>query len=447
MATIHAQPPESGLDAHQSTPIIPRRRTVIDVDEFVETRAAQRRRIDPEIISLLDSDEDEPEHGNSARRSIHEGGQRRPSRRSIFSPPPPAMPGGPLPPVPPIPAQYAEHTGYPVRPRAGRHAPPTPPAGVVRPIAQPLPFETVLQRYNRQRARQQRQQNQLNQIRQRGIAPFAAPPSHHTPNMGLGGALIAHNQRLTREERIRNQIRSATAFLFANEPVGGDEQWRPPAVIQHFPNPMGQSEDAYQRWYTHGHAPEPGFTFDFAPEETPATGPSANVIVIDDEMLESPGAGPSSHPANNTTMSTLLVCARCLDPLVLGEGGARKVWGLRCGHLLDGKCLDIISKVEEPAVAPEPSDTKGSNKGKGKGKGKAVESPPQLITTFDLASAPGIQDLVHLACLLSLSHPYQSRRLLLTLSVNGNVPSINVDACTSRSGRGANGRFGGMVLG
>ena len=96
---------------------------------------------------------------------------------------------------------------------------------------------------------------------------------------------------------------------------------------------------AYQPSFTHPATPQTGFTHNFgepellngssqAPYGTP-------VIVIDDD-----GASGSSQA------TATLVCARCLDPMVLpseessaDENKQRRIWALRCGHMLDGKCI------------------------------------------------------------------------------------------------------------
>ncbi|KAJ7913322.1 hypothetical protein B0H13DRAFT_2659705 [Mycena leptocephala] len=95
--------------------------------------------------------------------------------------------------------------------------------------------------------------------------------------------------------------------------------------------------------------------------------------------------------AEKEGVSTLLVCARCLDPLLVRSDGItdggeeearrRKVWGLRCGHLIDGKCFEELRKpveVEDPDsgaldARERPPSPEPEGKGKGKGKAKAPE--------------------------------------------------------------------------
>jgi hypothetical protein len=109
----------------------------------------------------------------------------------------------------------------------------------------------------------------------------------------------------------------------------------------------------YRVAYTHPYPPAPGFTHNF---ESPS--PSVTVIDVDEEP------GPSGKPAGSSSPSenlNTLVCARCLDPLVLGgssmseeERVRRRLWGLRCGHMLDGKCIAELMKPQ-PAPNIEPT--------------------------------------------------------------------------------------------
>lgn len=78
--------------------------------------------------------------------------------------------------------------------------------------------------------------------------------------------------------------------------------------------------------------PLPGFTNSFDLESLP--GP----IVVDDN-------GDVDKPI------TFFVCASCEDPLLVSgayESSADRVWALRCGHLLDQKCLDRSSIPTTP---------------------------------------------------------------------------------------------------
>ncbi|KAJ7190778.1 hypothetical protein GGX14DRAFT_482610 [Mycena pura] len=143
------------------------------------------------------------------------------------------------------------------------------------------------------------------------------------------------------------------------------------ALLRRWAGGATKDDEDYKKEWTHPGTPEAGFVFDFAPSEIlPAVNGKGKgkEVVIDVD-------------ADKEGVSTLLVCARCLDPLLLRsegitEGGEeearkRKVWALRCGHLIDGKCLDGLYKPLDDTNAPAALDVSDS-KGKGKGKGKAV---------------------------------------------------------------------------
>ena len=145
--------------------------------------------------------------------------------------------------------------------------------------------------------------------------------------------------------------------------------------------PYRLSSDKQVHWrpeYTHPEKAVPGFTHDFAPAEgdqSSASGSASPIIVLDEDEAGPSHAGSSS--ASATAVETTLVCARCLDPLVLAaphgasedERKKSRVWALRCGHMLDGKC---ISELYAP---PPPTPVVEEEPVKGKGKGKARADP------------------------------------------------------------------------
>jgi len=128
-----------------------------------------------------------------------------------------------------------------------------------------------------------------------------------------------------------------------------------------FGNDLAQirrTTNEYRIAYTHPYPPAPGFTHNF---ESPS--PLTSVIDVDDEPGPSTKASGSSSPSKNNENLNTLVCARCLDPLVLGGGSMpeeerirRRLWGLRCGHMFDGKCIAELMKPR-PVPDLEPVDT------------------------------------------------------------------------------------------
>jgi hypothetical protein len=415
----------------------------------------------PDVILLSDSDDDDfylthpVASGSNNTRSRPAAGLfshihrvtnnsctlRTAQRNRLFSPPPPPQDHN-IPAVPRVPRRYSGFTSLPMRQR-----PPPFPSPPVRARDQPFDFEANIRVANPTAGPSNANRNR----RRRPVGSLpdltAAPPSHHTPAMGLGGGLIslnraqANNQRRElRRDHLRQHSnnhgvigragsamrRLYTAIIgnnndeddlfgprddddypaiqmllaqdFGMEPVNDDDRFDHPArpyLLQEIlfrgrgrGHGRNQEED-YKSEYTHPGKAESGFSFDFAPSSPTEASSSSDAkgkanaapIVIDLEAMEvetdTPGAGSStvpSSPSGPLSLHTLLVCAKCLDPLVLGaglvgeEGRTKKVWALRCGHLIDGKCLDLLGVPDK-----EQGDQQIDNDVDGKGKGKAVD--------------------------------------------------------------------------
>jgi len=116
-----------------------------------------------------------------------------------------------------------------------------------------------------------------------------------------------------------------------------------------------QAESDYKPDYTHPDRALPGFTHDFS------LSPSSSSVTEDDDASLAHCASGSGTRLCEVT----LVCTACRDPLVVGasdvgeDRAKRKLWGLRCGHLLDGKCIEKLMKP-----APPTTDTTGSGSGR-----------------------------------------------------------------------------------
>jgi len=121
----------------------------------------------------------------------------------------------------------------------------------------------------------------------------------------------------------------------------------------------------WQVSFTHPGKMPHGFTSDFAPVEP-------ELIVLEDSDEESKkrkGKGKARRPPEQPDVvprqTLMLVCTKCKDPLLLGgEKDDERVYGLRCGHVLDGKCLWKLAKPSEPNSQPNASNTQKGSKGK-----------------------------------------------------------------------------------
>ncbi|KIJ50935.1 hypothetical protein M422DRAFT_244888 [Sphaerobolus stellatus SS14] len=393
------------------------RANVINVDDEDEVQILsepprQRRRLNndrPEVV-VLDDDDDEivfqgrrfpprPNRNNSASfvgdddepgpsrptgarqtRAERRGGRASAASFRIFSPPPPPRQHHPIPPVPAVP----------------------PPV-----IAGPMPFAILPPARNNEHERNRVPFDEPPQPR---AGPSNAGNRQPRAGIGLGGGLISqgiHRPRVAAgpihpadgenynrpnwAEQIRrlgrivaqyvgNRPRRTPDDLFGDDLFGDtfEDAMDIPEDQQNFLNiitrgPFARRDVAlgigreYQKSMTHPGRPGPGWTFDFGPQE-----------------------GEEGKEAEET-----LVCARCLDPLIANAEGLvdatakqrkeRRVWGLRCGHVLDGHCLmglsfpagaqmELAEGKQEVAV-PSPAKSKG----KGKGKGKARAPPREEV--------------------------------------------------------------------
>ena len=350
------------------------------------------------------------------------------------SPPPPRQVPVVLmpPPVPAIPRQYAGMTSLPLR----RNLPPFPAVPPILPISEPLTFEdnddplNLLNSLDDDPLNSFAQAPRVPRRQSRNSAPGAAPRSHHTPSMGLGGALISSNNARAHREAA-HAARSATTVrrpavrgvrrdfsrrvAITNDLDGilrGENDEEPHirrvgygAFIAGYiglgdgPTSSSSKPPDYHQSYTHPSQPEPGFTFDFASNSEddkprtrhfPPTSANAPIIIDDDDSpIKSRGGRSSASassgmgmPKNSSLtdagkLTAVLVCARCLDPLLLNEtlqaeeAQRRRVWALRCGHMIDEKCLNEIG---EPAEEVEASLTDPKGKGKAKANPKITYS-------------------------------------------------------------------------
>ena len=306
--------------------------------------------------------------------------------------------------------------------------PPFPSPPVIRAASRPFSFENALD------VPIAGPSNHRQHRRNDAPVPQAAPPSHHVPSMGLGGAIISsHRLGGTSEPQVAAgpPSRAATrrihmpsfasrlvdlarlsgfsvrrspssSVIMGNNPdmddlfgdnEGGEElfgsSWHD--YYSRSRQQTGiQEKEQYLSSYTHPARPDPGFTFDFVLPTSPAADtfrrprlfpPTSinNPIVLDDDddgnesSTATAIAGPSSSSSTSDTgqVTATLVCANCSDLLLINAAldpseNDRRVWGLRCGHIIDEKCLNQLGQPQALDDSPD--------HGKGKGKAKAMDS-------------------------------------------------------------------------
>jgi len=134
----------------------------------------------------------------------------------------------------------------------------------------------------------------------------------------------------------------------------------------------------YKPAFTHPGKIPADFTHDF--------GSSSSSEPVADTNAAGSSSATGSTPSS---LDTILVCAKCLDPLVIGgrlgeatDTTSRRLWALRCGHILDGKCIGSLMKPDgeqeqPPPPPPEPAAEEAQVVVSPKGKGKARQLPSE----------------------------------------------------------------------
>ncbi|KZT38844.1 hypothetical protein SISSUDRAFT_1033103 [Sistotremastrum suecicum HHB10207 ss-3] len=361
-----------------------------------------------EYITISDSD-DEQGGGVSGIRPTHANGEG--SRRAYISPPPP----NPDPHVPPVPdTSWGPFQILPTQGRGTGRFPVMPGGFPIRQISpeinvrnRPFDFERNLQPPPEQPAREfphmmrgtparrhehiqlHRHIAQLHnehhriqharheQQHQPRLIHLPAGPNNNTPGQRFGGALLSHVAR-PRGGRggPPHHFPQTHGNLLQRLGRGYLEEGRWQAIFggeyDDFHTPLGEIIDPparapdYLAAYTHPEKLPVGFSADFAPPP---------VITLADDS-------ESNQPETREESTSILACARCLDPLI--TGGAKetltRVFGLRCGHMLDEKCVNELMLPPPPPIEIDEPDfdlTAEKNASSSwKGKGKAREEDP-----------------------------------------------------------------------
>ncbi|KAI9433645.1 hypothetical protein H4582DRAFT_1985245 [Lactarius indigo] len=413
--------------ARPSTSTIPQRRThheVIDVDEL---QIHSSENLTSSDIIILDSD-DGVETGPST--------QPRPTGGRLRSPPPPIQTVHVPPPVPPLPSRH--------RPRQQTRAFPP---DVVRPNVEPFAFERAM----------------VAHVPRPASHPPLGDASRPRPIISLGGGFVSLNNRreaeLIQRQQARDQARQRyfdrlriargihQRHGFLSQTIGrifptwlfGDPTeeemmdalaFSDLAAAEVGPFDFGgdraqprRAPNEYRIAYTHPYPPAPGFTHNF---ESPS--PSVTVIDVDEEP--GPSGKPTGSNLSSENMNTL-VCARCLDPLVLGgssmpEGERihRRLWSLRCGHMLDGKCIAELMKPQStPDMEPTSMEAAGtdSSDSRMRGEDHSVDTPSSVSSQGLVFDGTG-----QLGATERQPEPLQ-------LTKDGSEPAISTENCSIRS--------------
>ncbi|KAI0833423.1 hypothetical protein BC628DRAFT_1307944 [Trametes gibbosa] len=399
-------------------------------------------------VIVLDSDDETPSSSFGGRRP----NIRTVSRSRLMSPPPPAAQRGHTPGVPPLPPHLASQASLPRQHRAPDIPPP------IRPVSQPLVFEDRLRSLPRllprnivppppaaPRSHHQpvmglggalialNRQNSLHDVQRANQARAQAEARFNLPTftemlgrmIGFGGdaayvpAPPENNARRWRH-RIFPWYWDDGALDSEQEllsPFGDDDgllglparldAHRPAIDLRHY-LPKTETVSMWKPEYTHPDKIAPGFTHDFAPSEEPSSQTSSSsspraFIVLDED--EAGPSGSASGSSSATAVETTLVCARCLDPLILAPADnssedqvkTRRVWAMRCGHMLDGKCVAELMSPPEARVEIPPTqpfeDACVDSKGKGKARAE-VETPSTAAHTSDFPpSSPRVASM------------------------------------------------------
>ena len=170
-----------------------------------------------------------------------------------------------------------------------------------------------------------------------GVPDDAPPPPVQGPGLAelmamddnLGGA---PNQALA-QAFMQNQARQLAAWQAGNPRGRGGEIAAQPVIPGQIPMPIFNP-------------PRPSFTNHFGygvDAEQPI-----EVDIVNPLNGHGVGAGP-------LTSKPHFGCARCSGPLLISgaqQDDGDKVWGLKCGHVIDGRCLEDLYKPPPPPVDP-----------------------------------------------------------------------------------------------
>lgn len=106
----------------------------------------------------------------------------------------------------------------------------------------------------------------------------------------------------------------------------------------------------------HRDSPQPGYTFDFDRENNEAGAGPTDVIRLDTDEDSPWTQDLGQDVAERKHSKPHLVCAKCQAPLRVSEGMRNeddRVFALNCGHVVDAKCYEKISRPEAVIIPDE----------------------------------------------------------------------------------------------
>jgi hypothetical protein len=136
-------------------------------------------------------------------------------------------------------------------------------------------------------------------------------------------------------------------------------------------------EDAWKgcNYVGHRDPPRSGYTFDFDRENNEAGAEPTDIIRLDTDEDAPWTQELSRRHTEKQHHKPHLVCARCQVPLRVSEGMRNeddRVYALRCGHVVDAKCLAEMSKPKELVIEPD-EIMGGEDDAIARGKGKTED--------------------------------------------------------------------------
>lgn len=184
--------------------------------------------------------------------------------------------------------------------------------------------------------------------------------------------------------RVGNTFNNLTGWgTAAWEGLGDGTEERHNRIVAPKEEPLNLPEaPEYKISFSHPGKMASGFTYDFEPDTITLEDSDSDSDAYDPQFdhEDSEAAqhrrekrrkrkgkekAPAKSPTPAASKRTLaIVCSNCKDPLVIGGDDAHKLYGLRCGHVIDGRCLQKLGTppdISQPLDAPKWTRDKGAD--------------------------------------------------------------------------------------